>query len=43
MSAFKRYRERLGLSRAEKIKALMNFFGYTHKEAVAELKDMGEY
>jgi len=31
------------MNRAEKIKSLMQFYGLTRQEAIAELKDMGEY
>jgi len=30
------------MNRRNKIKALMSFYGYTAKEAKAELRDMGE-
>lgn len=31
-----------GLSRPQKIKALMNYFGISRAEAIAMLEDMGE-
>lgn len=31
------------MNRAQRIKALMDFYGCTRKEAVAMLKDMGDY
>lgn len=31
------------MNRQNKIKALMSFYGLSRKEAVAELRDMGEY
>jgi len=31
------------MRKEEKVKALMDFFGLTRKEAISELKDMGEY
>lgn len=31
-----------GLTKKEKVKALMDFFGVSRKEALAELEDMGE-
>jgi len=31
------------MSRENKIKALINELGYTRKEAIIELKDMGEW
>jgi len=30
------------LTKQEKIKAMMNYYGLTKKEAIIELKDMGE-
>jgi len=31
------------MTKAEKVKALMDFFGYTRSEAIAELIDSGDY
>ena len=38
----KKQMRKTGFSKADKIKALMTEFGYTRKEAVMFLKDMGE-
>ena len=39
----KLYTPKKGLSRAEKIRILEDNYGCSHSEAIAELKDMGEY
>ena len=31
------------MRKEEKVKALMDFFGLTRKQAIAELRDAGEY
>lgn len=31
------------MKKQDKVTALIQFYGYTRKEAIAELKDMGEW